>query len=71
MPAVPPPKLAIGRSSTRTASNSSIYVRATEESLGGSAWDKIDGLTTRLELRLAMLRTPVMFGPDAELQWHG
>lgn len=41
-----------------------------EESLGGSAWDKLDGLATRLELRLAMLRTPVMFGPDAELQWY-
>jgi uncharacterized protein YbcC (UPF0753/DUF2309 family) len=41
-----------------------------EDSLGGSAWDKLDGLTTRLELRLAMLRTTVMFGPDAELQWY-
>jgi uncharacterized protein len=37
--------------------------------LGARADEKVAGLTTRLELRLAMLEHPLRFGPTEELLW--
>ena len=39
------------------------------DELGNGETELIDGLGTRLQIRLAMLRHPLRVGPDAELRW--
>ncbi len=39
------------------------------EDLEGRELEPIDGLGTRAEIRMAMLRHPLQIGPDAELRW--
>ena len=39
------------------------------EHLGERDTEQIDGLGTRRQIRLAMLRHPLQIGPDAELRW--
>ncbi len=39
------------------------------QDLGNSTHETINGLGSRIELRLAMLRHPLHAGPDAELRW--
>ena len=39
------------------------------QGLSSAAHETINGLGTRAEIRLAMLRHPLHVGPDAELQW--
>ena len=39
------------------------------DDLGNRADETIDGLGTRQQIRLAMLRHPLLVGPDAELRW--
>lgn len=40
------------------------------QDLGTGALDQIDGLTNRLELRMAMLENPLWTGSEPELNWH-
>lgn len=40
-----------------------------QDELGAKADESVAGLSTRHEIRFAMLRHPLHFGPDAELRW--